>query len=249
MLVQVPPEGGHPNRGDPATARWATARGERAGCDAFNVACTGLSGAGHWIADPTSVTLKAGATTTITMTFLENNPVTVTANFVPNIQSVSLGGSTFVVTDQGVLQSGLVSSSQTCEPIALSSNVAAGISHTCFLGGDGSVAWVGDNSSDQLGDGTTASRTTSATISGLTATQVVAGGSFTCALTTNGQPQCWGANSAGQGGVAPAFCDPHPRRSVAASTPSPLSLPATARSTASRLVSVCIAAATTAPDS
>jgi len=337
--------------------------------DAFNLACTSLTGAGNWIADPTPVALKAGATTTITMTFRENNPVTVTANFVPNIQSISLFGNTFVVTDQGVLQSGLISSSQTfvrtnfsvfnassvpgnavaalaaaangacavrvdgtvwcwgtnrngqlgpgiaegatattpvqvtglsaaklvaagnghtcvsatggsgtgvycwgfnyygqvgngtgsgtpivTTPVLVLSSgvrsltageydtfaitnqgylyawgngtsgqlgngiagnqlaptliarsmvtqgVAAGFTHTCFLGGDGSVACVGDNSSGQLGDGTTTTRTTSAIISGLTAIQVVAGGYFTCALTSTGQPQCWGNNQTGQVG-------------------------------------------------
>ena len=63
----------------------------------------------------------------------------------------------------------------------------------------GPVYCWGDNSSGQLGNGTTTNSTVPVPVlSGLTFIFVVAGGSHTCAWTLIGVTYCWGENSSGQ---------------------------------------------------
>ena len=101
--------------------------------------------------------------------------------------------------------------------------VAAGSGHSCALLADEPSAYPlgaaaqrtvqcwGENSSGQLGDGTTARRGSPVTVPGLAgATAVTAGSSHTCALLADEPPayplgaaaqrtvQCWGENSSGQ---------------------------------------------------
>lgn len=93
--------------------------------------------------------------------------------------------------------------------------IASGTVHTCALMNSGGVVCWGDNSADELGDGTSSgpqlctgislpcSRTPvevkgvggSGTLSGVTG--IDAGGEHTCAVTGGGQVVCWGDNSAG----------------------------------------------------
>ena len=69
---------------------------------------------------------------------------------------------------------------------------------------NGSVQCWGYNSSGQLGDGTTTTRLTPVTVSGIAdidianAVAVSAGDRHTCALLSNGSIQCWGHNFVGQ---------------------------------------------------
>jgi uncharacterized protein YjdB/alpha-tubulin suppressor-like RCC1 family protein len=78
------------------------------------------------------------------------------------------------------------------------SAVVAGRGHACALGGGGKAFCWGDNKAGQLGDGTTASRTSAAPVSGdLSFTQLSAGGQHTCGV-ADGKAYCWGDNSSGQ---------------------------------------------------
>jgi alpha-tubulin suppressor-like RCC1 family protein len=80
--------------------------------------------------------------------------------------------------------------------------VAVGDNHTVALGIDGSVWAWGDNSSGQLGDGTTDQSTVPVPVStagglpGITA--IAAGGNHTVALGIDGSVWAWGDNSSGQ---------------------------------------------------
>jgi len=78
--------------------------------------------------------------------------------------------------------------------------IAAGFNHTCALTTAGGVRCWGDNSSGQLGDGTSAnSRSAASDTDVLTGVSAVAAGYlYTCAVMTTGGVRCWGDNYSGQ---------------------------------------------------
>lgn len=80
---------------------------------------------------------------------------------------------------------------------ALSS--ASGGDHTCGVTASGGAAYCwGENSSGELGDGTTTQRLTPVAVAGgLRFAGVSAGGGFTCGLTDAGAAYCWGDNWSG----------------------------------------------------
>lgn len=80
------------------------------------------------------------------------------------------------------------------------STVDGGTLHTCAtLSAGGARCW-GDNSSGQLGDGTTINRTTPVAVSGLSGyvLGIAAGGFHSCSVDLSGPPRCWGWNAFGQ---------------------------------------------------
>src|SRR4249919_3497072 len=83
---------------------------------------------------------------------------------------------------------------------AESSLIATGSYHTCARAANGTVRCWGDNSSAELGVGTTAQRPAPVQVSGLGGgiQAVAAKGLYTCALTATGTVRCWGDNSHGQ---------------------------------------------------
>jgi len=72
--------------------------------------------------------------------------------------------------------------------------------HTCALKSDGSVWCWGNNTVGQLGDGTTANRTTPGPVFGLYSgiVAIATGFNHTCALNSDGIVKCWGDNAYGQ---------------------------------------------------
>ena len=91
--------------------------------------------------------------------------------------------------------------------------IEAGAGHTCAVRAGGQVVCWGDNSTGQLGDGTTRASATPVTVARLPlALHVSAGGleldgqlvGHTCALDTAFFVQCWGRNAEGQLDVGPA---------------------------------------------
>jgi|GEM_PF-6563093 len=86
------------------------------------------------------------------------------------------------------------------------SGIAAGNFHTCALNTNtnGIVFCAGNNTSGQLGNGSTRSHWIPVDVHGLTNVQIIATGgwlnlpSHTCATTANAETRCWGSNADGQ---------------------------------------------------
>lgn len=77
--------------------------------------------------------------------------------------------------------------------------LALGASHSCALGGDGTVLCWGRNHAGQLGDGTQEPRSAPTPVTGLNSVVAIAAGfDFSCALLEDGGVRCWGANASGQ---------------------------------------------------
>ncbi|MCH7717205.1 MAG: Ig-like domain-containing protein, partial [Gemmatimonadetes bacterium] len=77
--------------------------------------------------------------------------------------------------------------------------IAAGDNHSCAIA-DGGVAYCwGQNSSGQLGDGTTNTSVSPIQVTGgLTFASITTGGNYSCGLTPDGTAYCWGQNGQGQ---------------------------------------------------
>ncbi len=77
--------------------------------------------------------------------------------------------------------------------------LATGRLHTCAQADTGVLKCWGDNSSGQLGDGSTVQRSTPVDVVGFAEfSAVAAGGAHTCARDSTPGLKCWGSNSSGQ---------------------------------------------------
>jgi len=80
--------------------------------------------------------------------------------------------------------------------------ITVGGGHSCALQADGSLRCWGLNVVGELGDGTTSASSTPTVVSGgsggISARDVAAGGSHTCAVRASGAAACWGRNTDGE---------------------------------------------------
>lgn len=108
------------------------------------------------------------------------------------------------LNSEGQLGTGVASSTTTPAAVhGLSSGivaVSAGTYHACALTSTGSVYCWGSNTYGQLGNGTTSASRTPVAVTGLSGGAIaIAAGSFhSCAITTVGGVECWGANGEGE---------------------------------------------------
>jgi alpha-tubulin suppressor-like RCC1 family protein len=179
---------------------------------AFNVACASVTSStvATWIADPAMATLAPGVVSTVALTFRKNNAVTISSNFLDNVQAIAtgFGGSYALMADGTVKAWGATGAavSRTPTDVAGLTNVvqiAGGQGFTCVRKADFSVWCWGQNNSGVLGPGVPLGNTTATPqrIMNLGFVQdLSAGADFACAI-TQGEVYCWGENGRGQLGI------------------------------------------------
>jgi alpha-tubulin suppressor-like RCC1 family protein/type IV secretory pathway TrbD component len=88
---------------------------------------------------------------------------------------------------------------ENCEEVMSVQSMDMGVSHNCALMSTGSIQCWGLNSSGQLGDGTTTTRSAPVQVSGVsTAISLSAGSDHSCSILDDGQVSCWGEGSLGR---------------------------------------------------
>lgn len=87
--------------------------------------------------------------------------------------------------------------------ITSATQIAVGLNHSCARLSTGSMVCWGADLNGQLGNGSpTANEYTQVTVNSLNSVYLIsAGGNESCALLSNNQMYCWGANASGQLGI------------------------------------------------
>lgn len=121
--------------------------------------------------------------------------------------------------------------------------VTMGSEHACAIRADSTAVCWGRNDFGQLGDGTTAQRTTPVPVVGANKFTALAGGDrSTCGIAIAGAVLCWGANDHGQLGTAAVgvVCQSLPCRTVPGQVSDPLGVPLAAQRLALGSVHGCV---------
>jgi alpha-tubulin suppressor-like RCC1 family protein len=114
---------------------------------------------------------------------------------------------------------GLVAAPTAANAAGAIQKIVVGSDHMCALMVDGSVDCLGNNSTGELGNGTTVNSTSPVRVYGITnAVDISAGNDFSCAVLADGNVRCWGSGAWGQLGNGQAFAGYFSSTPVAAST-------------------------------
>jgi hypothetical protein len=178
----------------------------------YDAACGSISGVlPSWVAEPQTVTFRAGVVTSLVLNLRPNNVVSATANFVGNVVAMSAGYSSsgLVLADGSVRTAGNWSpfagpTIYTNEPALTGIKELAPkklFGHACARNATQVLCWGAQNPNGQLGPGVPVGTgsSTPVVVTGVTSAQKLAVGlAHTCALRTGGNVVCWGLNSSGE---------------------------------------------------
>ena len=173
------------------------------GCFTYNPAITvsGVSPARGPLAGGTLVTITGTNFPAVVDSIRFGTALTLAFSRTSETQLVGItpGGSVLGAVDVTVFStsagSGSCTGCFTYYPPVTWASLTAGVNHTCGLTSGAAAYCWGRNFNGQLGDSSTAQRTTAVAVAGgLTFASLTAGNRHTCGLTSGGVAYCWGYN-------------------------------------------------------